>query len=102
MTDPAPELTCPDCQAVFPAGSFCPACGPVPLREFTAPENLEEILRASQGITPDMGGAIRSMAQIHADWRDAWTATGRFSDEETFELVRIIVARSAGGLRSLD
>jgi hypothetical protein len=102
VTGQAPELTCPNCQAVFPAGSFCPACGPVPLREAAAPENLEEILRASQGITPDMSGAVRAMAETHAMWRQAWTDTGRFSDDEAFELVRIIVATSAGGLRSLD
>jgi hypothetical protein len=63
--------------------------------------DLETILRASQGISPDMGGAIQAMAQIHADWRQAWEATGRFSSEEAFELVRILVASSAGGIRSL-
>jgi hypothetical protein len=62
---------------------------------------LEEILRRSQGITPDVDGAITAMAQIHANWRQAWTDTGRFSDEESFELVRILVAASAGAIRAL-
>jgi hypothetical protein len=88
-----PDL-CGQCGNQLPAGQLCGQCQ-------TAPESLEAILRASQGITPDMGGAVRATAQIHADWRDAWTATGRFSDEETFELVRIIVAASAGGIGAL-
>ena len=63
--------------------------------------DLEEILRASQGITPDMDGAITSLAAVHAQWRRAWADTGTFTDEETFELVRILVAASAGAIRSL-
>jgi len=62
---------------------------------------LEELLRASQGITPDMTGAISAMASVHAQWRQAWADTGKFTDEETFELVRLLVASSAGGIRSL-
>ena len=65
------------------------------------PPDLESIYRASQGITPDMDGAIRAMASVHAQWRAAWRETGEFSDEETFELVRLLVASSAGGIRSL-
>jgi hypothetical protein len=95
-----PELTCSACGTRFPAGKFCPDCGPVPLHE-AAGENLEEILRASQGITPDMGGAVRAMAQIQADWRQAWEDTGKFDSREAFELVRILVAASAGGIRAL-
>jgi hypothetical protein len=66
------------------------------------PPDLEEILRRAQGITPDMDGAIRAMAAVHAQWRQAWRETGEFTDEEAFELVRLLVAASAGGIRSLD
>ena len=64
--------------------------------------DLEAILRASQGITPDMDTSITALAAVHARWRTAWTDTGKFSDEEAFELVRILVAASSGGIRSLD
>jgi hypothetical protein len=96
------ELTCSNCQATFPVGGFCPACGPVPLHEAAADSpDLEEILRASQGITPDTDGAMRAMATLHAMWRRAWRDTGEFTEEETFELVRIMVASASGGIRSL-
>jgi hypothetical protein len=64
--------------------------------------DLEAILRASQGITADMDGAIRAMTAVHAQWRRAWTETGAFNDLEAFELVRIMVAASAGGVRCLN
>lgn len=64
--------------------------------------DLEAILRDIHGISPDMGDALRAMAQLHADWRQAWTDTGQFSAEEAFELVRLLVVTSAGGLRALD
>lgn len=89
---------CDTCGNQFPAGQSCSNCFPSPE---SPPPDLEEILRASQGLTPDIDAAIRSMAQIHADWRQAWEATGQFSPEESFELVRILVAASAGGIRSL-
>lgn len=63
--------------------------------------DLEAILRASQGIRPDFLALAGQMAQVHAEWRKAWMATGVFSDDEAFELVRILVASSAGGIRSL-
>ena len=45
---------------------------------------------------------IETMATIHARWRRAWRDTDEFSDEEAFELVRILVASSAGAIRALD
>jgi hypothetical protein len=63
--------------------------------------DLEAILRISQGITPDMDTSITTLATVHARWRKAWSDTGAFSDEESFELVRVLVAASAGGVRSL-
>jgi hypothetical protein len=95
--NPEPDL-CDTCGSQFPAGQSCANCFPSPENP---PPDLEEILRASQGLTPDIDAAIRSMAQIHADWRQAWEATDQFSSEEAFELVRILVAASAGGIRSL-
>jgi hypothetical protein len=64
--------------------------------------DLEEILRISQGITPDMDAAVLAMAAIHAQWRKAWVETGGFTEQESFELVRILVASSAGAIRSLN
>lgn len=93
-----PDLDlCGTCGNQFPAGQVCAVCAE---QAGTLP-GLEEILRRSQGITPDMDGAIQAMAQIHANWRQAWTDTRKFTDEETFELVRILVAASAGGIRAL-
>lgn len=63
--------------------------------------DLEAILRASQGITDGMDTGITALAAVHALWRRAWRDTGAFTDEETFELVRILVAASSGGIRSL-
>ena len=65
------------------------------------PPDLEEILRRSQGITPDTDQAVEFLAALHARWRRAWRDTGEFSDDESFELARILVAVSAGGLRQL-
>lgn len=90
-----PDLDlCSSCGNQFPAGQVCGNCGP---------PDLEAILRASQGMGgPDVDSAIRAMASVHAQWRDAWTETGRFTELETFELVRIIVATSSGGCRCLN
>lgn len=85
--------TCSGCGGQLPAGRACAAC---------APPDLEAILRASQGIGPDIDGAIRAMASVHAQWREAWLETGKFSEQEAFELVRILVASSAGGVRCLN
>jgi hypothetical protein len=78
-------------------------CDPQPEPEGTGPgaPDLEAILAASQGIGPDTPGAISAMTTVHSMWRRAWAETGAFSDEESFELVRILVAASAGGLRAL-
>ena len=73
----------------------------VPDEPGTSVPDLEAILRASQGITPDMASGISTLASVHAQWRQAWADTGRFTDEEAFELTRILVAASAGGVRSL-
>jgi|HubBroStandDraft_3_1064219.scaffolds.fasta_scaffold1624480_2 hypothetical protein len=77
-----------------------PGDGQVPEDGESTPD-LEAILRASQGITPDMDTAVDALAAVHARWRQAWAETGAFSPDETFELVRILVAASAGGIRSL-
>lgn len=90
--NPDPDL-CSACGNQFPAGQVCANC---------APPDLEAILRASQGIGPDVDGAIRAMASVHAQWRDAWIETGKFTELETFELVRILVATQAGGCRCLN
>lgn len=88
---------CSQCGNQFPAGQVCSQCGaqgvPVP--------DLEELLRRSQGIVPEHDKAIEIMTAIHARWRKAWEDTGAFSSEEAFELVRILVATSAGGIRAL-
>lgn len=47
-----PDL-CGQCGNRLPSGQVCGQCQ-------AAPESLEEILRASQGITPDMSGAVRA------------------------------------------
>jgi hypothetical protein len=62
---------------------------------------LEDILRASQGIGPDFLAMAGQLASIHAEWRKAWENTGVFDHSESFELVRILVASSAGGIRFL-
>lgn len=90
--DPDLDL-CSSCGNQFPAGQVCANC---------APPDLEAILRASQGITPDVDGAIRAMASVHARWREAWMETGRFTEQEAFELTRILVAASSGGVRCLN
>lgn len=74
---------------------------PPPEHEPAEPPDLEAILHASLGIGDGADRAITALAAIHAQWRTAWRETGQFTDEETFELVRILVAASAGGLRSL-
>lgn len=97
MSDQPADL-CTNCGNKFPAGQVCSKCGTQGVPD--AP-GLEAILRASQGITPDIDSAIRAMASVHAQWKEAWLEAG-FSEQETFELVRIIVASSAGGARCLN
>jgi hypothetical protein len=97
MSEQPPELTCAQCQTTFPFGTACPVCTDSAAR----PPDLEEILRASQGIGPDIPAAIRAQATIHAEWRQAWLDTGKFSEHESFELVAILVTVSAGGLGSM-
>lgn len=63
--------------------------------------DLEEILRAAQGIGPDIPAAIRAQAALHAEWRQAWLDTGKFSVQETFEMTCVFIAASAGALRSM-
>jgi hypothetical protein len=63
--------------------------------------DLEAILRSSQGISDGIDASITALAAVHARWRQAWTDTGTFTSEEAFELVRVLVARTAGGLGSL-
>lgn len=89
-----PDL-CTECGNQFPAGQICANCAP------EAPPDLEAILRASQGIGPDIPAAIRAQAAIHAEWRQAWMDTGKFDPQEAFELVAILVCVSAGGLGSM-
>lgn len=98
---PKPQGPHPQAQAPEPAAAPDSGPGDEPPPGAEVPD-LETILRMSQGITPDFSGAIRSMAGIHAEWRQAWAETGQFSEAETFELVRILVATSAGGISSLD
>ena len=100
MSDQPPDPdTCSSCGSQFPAGQVCANCFPA---LENPPPDLESIFRASQGFGPDVDGAIRTMASIHAQWRAAWTETGKFSEQESFELVRIIVASSSGGVRCLN
>lgn len=94
MTQPPDPEFCAECGNQFPAGQVCANCAP-------QPPDLEDILRASQGIAPDFLSMAGQLATIHAEWRKAWEATGQFSSEEAFELVRILVASSAGGIRAL-
>lgn len=63
--------------------------------------DLEAILREAQGLTPDISAGIRGLAAIHAEWRQSWLDTGKFSEQESFELIRVLVATAAGGIRSL-
>lgn len=89
-----PDLDlCPSCGSQFPAGMLCPRCSP--------PPDLEELLRRSQGIADEHDHAIEILAAVHARWYRAWTETGGFSQEQAFELVRIMVATAMGGLRAL-
>lgn len=99
MGDPPDLDLCSNCGNQFPAGQVCSQCGG---QETQDSPDLEAIFRASQGLTPDMDGAIRAMASVHAQWREAWMETGKFTEQETFELVRILVASSAGGVRCLN
>lgn len=86
-----------------PTGPVPPAAGAAaePDGDGEVPD-LEEILRLSQGIVPEHDRAIEALAAIHARWRRAWRDTDEFTDAETFELVRILVASSAGAIRALD
>ena len=86
---------CPNCGDRVPEGLDCGRCSP------GRQPDLEAILRASQGIPGDLDGAIRAMASVHAQWKAAWTETG-FSEQEAFELVRVLVACSSGGGRCLN
>lgn len=65
------------------------------------PAALKQILDQIQGIDPGAEGMIAAMAEIHAKWFRAWTDTGAFDADHAFELVRILVATSAGGVRIL-
>ena len=73
----------------------------VPEPEDAGAASLEQILQQLQGIDPGAPGMIASMASVHAMWMQAWLDTEKFTREEAFELVRILVATSTGGLRSL-
>jgi hypothetical protein len=66
------------------------------------PPDLEALYNLAKGIMPEHDQMIETMAAIHARWRKAWQDTDAFSDEEAFELVRILVASSAGAIRALD
>jgi hypothetical protein len=70
--------------------------------EDSEPPDLESLYRMAQGIMPEHDQMIETMAAIHARWRKAWRETGEFSDAESFELARIIVAGMTGAIRSLD
>ena len=99
-SDPPDLDLCSNCGNQFPSGQLCDQCGGQGIPAAEVP-GLEAILRASQGITPDVDGAIRAMASVHAQWKAAWLENG-FTEQETFELVRILVASSAGGVRCLN
>lgn len=65
------------------------------------PPDLEALYNMAKGIMPEHDQMIETMAAIHFRWRKAWEESG-FSDGEAFELVRILVASSAGAIRALD
>ena len=96
MPEPPDMDLCSVCGNQFPRGQVCEQCAALS----SAPD-LESIFRASQGLPPDGESAIRALASTHAMLKSAWTEAG-FSDQEAFELVRVIVASSAGGIRCLN
>jgi len=85
-----------------PSGSAGPAEPHDENGEHAELPDLESLLHMAQGLDPEGLSAIDAMATIHSRWRRAWAETGAFTDEETFRLVVILVAVSAGGLRSLS
>lgn len=101
MGDPPDLDLCSNCGNQFPSGHVCGQCGGQGIPASEVP-GLEAILRASQGITPDVEGAIRAIASVHAQWKAAWLETNQFSEQEIFELVRILVASQFGGVRCLN